>query len=194
MKYVINSKYIKGNLYLYEEDKRAVAKFFRENPEAKDLLDDNKLDELYDVWFFKHPGDTRSESLLTTVLLVSGIEILDHLTKIPCRCFIDLSQLESVVIPNNIKVIGDMAFGHNTWLEKIIIPNSIEEIESWAFFDCPSLRDGVTIPASVQFMGEGVFGYCNSLGTIHCEAEEKPFGWHVHWKGHNPAEVVWDCK
>lgn len=47
-------------------------------------------------------------------------------------------DVQSVVIPEGVKTIGDNAF-RNTEIQQIIIPNSVQEIGEYAFANCPNL-------------------------------------------------------
>ena len=61
-------------------------------------------------------------------------------------------NIEKVVIPNTVTVIGKGAFDKCFLLRSITIPNSVVEIGYHAFFDCPKLVS-LAIPNSVKRMG-----------------------------------------
>ncbi|MBQ3003248.1 MAG: leucine-rich repeat protein, partial [Clostridia bacterium] len=50
----------------------------------------------------------------------------------------------------------------------------------------------VTIPASVTYMGGGVFYDCLNLQNIYCEAEEEPDDWNYNWTNGCNANVYYD--
>ena len=72
------------------------------------------------------------------------------------------SQLKSVVISDNIKVIPTQCFKGSAKLESVTIPLSVLSIEAEAFMDCAKL-DGVEIPTSCTFIGTSAFENCASL-------------------------------
>jgi len=91
---------------------------------------------------------------------------------------------KTVVVPDNIKIIGDRAFRNHqadevhlpldlTKIEKFAfqgsairscnIPDKVEVIEEAAFVNCKWLSGSAVIPASVKELGLGVFSECDSL-------------------------------
>ena len=57
-------------------------------------------------------------------------------------------QLTYIVLPVNVKSIGDQAFVYCRLLSEIEIPYGVASIEFWTFGDCTSLKNTV-IPGSV---------------------------------------------
>ena len=53
--------------------------------------------------------------------------------------FYQCSSLQTVVLPNNLKSIGPLAFGRCKQLRNIIIPNSVTDVDETAFSHCPKL-------------------------------------------------------
>lgn len=68
-----------------------------------------------------------------------------------------------VVIPEQVRVIGEMAFAHSP-VSSVLIPESVSKIGWRAFYMCHKLRD-VTIPGSVKDL-EAAFYCCFSLKTV----------------------------
>ena len=91
---------------------------------------------------------------------ISGIPVaaLGH------SCFI-YSQLDSIKLPDTLKVIGKYAFCFSDYLTEIDIPDSVEEIGGSAFYMCSELA-AINIPASVTKVGDRPFGGCVALNTI----------------------------
>ena len=78
---------------------------------------------------------------------------------------VDCKGLTDVVIPNNVRSIGDRAFYGCSGLTSVTIPDSVTSIGSYAFYGCSGLT-GVTIPDSVTSINEGAFSYCSGLTSI----------------------------
>lgn len=79
------------------------------------------------------------------------------------------------------------------------VPAGTTLIASRAFSHNSAMKE-ITVPASVQYMGRGVFLGCNLL-VVCCEAESAPAGWSSAWNmGKDavdlrlPVPVVWDCE
>lgn len=66
--------------------------------------------------------------------------------------------LQTVILPNNLKRIGQNAFRACLGLQKINIPSALETIGNMAFWNCRYL-DKVFIPKTVKSIGQSAFGY-----------------------------------
>ena len=81
-------------------------------------------------------------------------------------------DLEEIIIPEGVKVIGVGAFDGCEKLEKIILPKSLEEIRHFAFSDCPNLTSinykgtqeqwekinkKFPIPTNINFVSDNVY-------------------------------------
>ena len=76
------------------------------------------------------------------------------------------SRLKKITIPKGVKKIGHMAFAYSL-LENITFEanSELETIDTGAFNYCRHLTR-ITIPSSVQFIGDCVFGGCERLAEI----------------------------
>lgn len=91
--------------------------------------------------------------------------------------------------------IGEAAFFYCN-LTEVAIPNSVTSIESEAFNGCAFASQEVTIPQSVNTVGNMAF--CTVGGIIYCEAEQQPSGWvnvtsYSGWT-YRDAIVIWNCR
>lgn len=84
------------------------------------------------------------------------------------RAFENCSNLETIIIGENVEEIGDKAFYRCTKLSQINIPNGVKKVYSHAFGDCSNLIS-VTLGENVEYLGEGVFENCDSLSEIRCK-------------------------
>lgn len=83
------------------------------------------------------------------------------------------SNLEEIIIPDNVVNIGDFAFSQCGNVKTLILPNNLKTIGRAAFYDCDGLSS-LNIPKSVEFMRTSAFASCNSLKEIKCKAENPP--------------------
>jgi hypothetical protein len=131
---------------------------------------------------------------------LTSIDIPNSVTSIGDYAFSDHSTaqrfyLTSVTIPNSVTRIGEAAFSY-TGLTEIVIPGSVKSIESGAFTYCPSLKtvrlcegvktidyvafqdasnlEKVSLPASLDSIGEWAFGWDNNLKVIECNGTTPP--------------------
>ena len=74
-----------------------------------------------------------------------------------------------VMVPENVRIIGDGAFDRNYQLTQITLPDGVTSIGSYAFRNCGKLKD-ITLPGSVTSIGTGAFAYCSNLTglTMQC--------------------------
>lgn len=74
--------------------------------------------------------------------------------------------INSIILPNSIKLIGDGSFQNCSLLSNIIIPQTVTSIGNNAFQQCTSLRY-LDIPSSVNTISNGAFYNCLNLETIN---------------------------
>lgn len=74
-------------------------------------------------------------------------------------------SLDSFVIPNQVKEIGDGAFACCSKLSTLKIPNNVTEIGLWAFSRCTNLTS-IVIPNSIKWIKGGAFADCIRLSSI----------------------------
>ena len=74
-------------------------------------------------------------------------------------------NMNDIVIPDSVTVIGKTAFSDCTNAINVIIPKGVIEIEANAFCNCSRLVE-ITIPGSVRRIGDCSFMGCNSLVKV----------------------------
>nr|WP_320038686.1 leucine-rich repeat domain-containing protein [uncultured Bacteroides sp.] len=79
--------------------------------------------------------------------------------------FYNLSNLNSIILPQNITSIGDAAFADCTGLTSLEIPDKVTYIWWNAFAGCKGLKT-IIIPNSVIYLGSSAFRNCASLTSI----------------------------
>ena len=86
-------------------------------------------------------------------------------TEIPADAFrYDWKKVEDIRIESGVTTIGNFAFADCT-AKTVSIPESVESIGEGAFYACSSLTD-VTIPGSVESIGKQAFIYCTALEKV----------------------------
>ena len=104
---------------------------------------------------------TQDESL-TSVIIPEGVTDIGEIAFYGCR------DLREVVFPESLRTIREEAFGE-TGLREVILPSGLETIEEKAFFSCESLRH-IEVPGQATMIGRDAFGCCDLLteGYIAC--------------------------
>ena len=97
------------------------------------------IDDLSQYVDYKDFSDDEDENNSDSLDDEAKLEKLKHLDHIPDKFFAD-SQIKSIVIPDNIKSIGDHAFEWCDFLSQMIIPTSVVKIGSGAFYGNEGLK------------------------------------------------------
>ncbi len=69
-----------------------------------------------------------------------------------------------VSIPSTVKKIASSAFQMNKFVKQVDIPSSVTTLGDWCF--CQSALTSAVVPATVKFLGSGVFDTCQSLTSL----------------------------
>ena len=129
---------------------------FLSRKDVQDALVRNDMQELYKLTTDGQgylPVDDIGE--LTSILMQAGIDPLKGMTEIPMFFLSWQSDIKSFSIPMGITKIGLDAFAH-TGLESITIPNSVKVISTGAFRSCAGLKT-IKLPTGVELY-MGAFG------------------------------------
>lgn len=79
--------------------------------------------------------------------------------------FIGDATVQTVIIPEGVKAIGDYAFANLTALTKVVLPSTLEKIDQGAFYGCTNLTTVEGIE-NVKFINQHAFDGCNLKGSI----------------------------
>ena len=107
----------------------------------------------------------KAELRLKTVVLPEGLEIIGH------EAFL-FAGVQHVNIPSTVRAIGYNCF-YYTDIEEAVLPEGISRLEDCTFYACYSLRK-VVLPASLEYVGRGVFDLSDGLKTIEIHAATPP--------------------
>lgn len=73
-------------------------------------------------------------------------------------------ELHSLILPNNVKSIGERAF-EGSGIREIKIPDGVSNIEDYAFASCKNLSSA-SLPESLKSLNYTVFSGCTSLSKL----------------------------
>jgi len=123
---------------------------------------------------------------------MDSVIIPEGVTSVGSRAFA-YSSLASVTFSAGITEIGESAFAFCEKLDTyIILPETVKTIEKNSFANCRNLP-GITIPASVTFVGEYAFNGWNYPQTINImgfeSQEEADSAWHASWRNGCNARI-----
>ena len=120
-----------------------------------------------DVWDTAQPWYDWSDE-------IESISLPDGLKVIGDNAFA-WSAISSITIPNSVTEIGYDAFGTCENLETITLSDNLETIGEYAFCDCAFTS--FTIPGTVTFIGEGAFNGCTSVTDVYCYPHPENLTW-----------------
>ena len=103
--------------------------------------------------------------------------------------FQSLSELNSVVLPNSLKVVNDYCFKECTSLTSVTLGDSIEIIGSEAFRGCRSLYS-INLPSTLAEIRSGAFMDCHSIDTIVWPASIDYIGYHMFCRDSSLSCIV----
>lgn len=86
--------------------------------------------------------------------------------EVPFYCFAD-AHIKEIILPDDTKSIGEMAFYENEELNEMNIPSKVTSVGIDAFNNCSSLKS-LTIPSSVNSIGRDAFLNCPNLKYVFC--------------------------
>ena len=100
-------------------------------------------------------GSYTQDETLTSVIIPEGVTDIGEIAFYGC------SNLSEVIFPESLRTIREEAFGE-TALKEAILPKGLETIEEKAFFSCDSLKR-IEVPGSGTTIESDAFGCCDSL-------------------------------
>jgi hypothetical protein len=109
------------------------------------------------------------------------------LTSIKMEAFSN-SALSSVIIPNTVTTIGEIAFYGCSNLTSIKIPSSVTDIKNYAFQNCTNLTS-ISITANICFIGAGAF---DNTGWFNNQSDGIKYlgNWCIGYKGTKPTGTL----
>lgn len=98
-------------------------------------------------------------------LRILDLDEVDNMELLPDSVFVSCSSLREVVLPRNLKRIGNAAFQYCTNLKKVTFSNKISTIGDDAFYGCENLKF-IDLPNAITSIGKGAFSHCSRIATI----------------------------
>ena len=106
---------------------------------------------------------------------ICSITIGNNVKIIPNFAFYDCRRVNSINIPNSVKVIGNNAFRGCSGLISLTMGNSIDTIWDRAFEGCSALP-AINLPSTLVYIGSHAFEYCPTLVSLQIPNSVKCIG------------------
>jgi hypothetical protein len=113
----------------------------------------------------KYTGDDENVVIPDTI---AGVPVTEVTCKNNGDNYFNNGIIKSVTFPSTVKVIHRMCYGSST-LESVILPEGVEEIADLAFTNCTNLKN-ITLPSTLKKIGSSAFASCTSLSSINFPA------------------------
>ncbi|MCL2157556.1 MAG: leucine-rich repeat domain-containing protein [Methanobrevibacter sp.] len=107
--------------------------------------------------------------------------------------FMRCSNLETIILPNSLEIIPQMAFQGCISLKSLVLPKNLKSLGEMAFYDCKKLSS-IEIPPMVETVDCAAFFGCESLETISYYKTTKFTGEHFQGCGSLSLVNVLDSK
>ena len=119
----------------------------------------------------------------------TSITFGDEVEHIPAYlCYQFQGELRNLVIPDNVKTIGDYAFYNNNRLVSLKLGVGLTEIGKYTFSGCSSLTE-VSIPDNVTTINQYAFSGCTSLATLNLGKGIQTLGTYAFGNGGNLSTI-----
>ena len=125
-----------------------------------------------------YDAEIKKESLtkwfLKTIrkLDMNSVEELRNVKGIRIEVFKECKNLESIIIGENVRIIGYAAFSGLDNLSKITLNNQLEKINGYAF--ASTGITSITIPKNVKKIAHNIFDNCQNLKIIIMKSQNPP--------------------
>lgn len=123
--------------------------------------------------------------------LISDLVIPADVKNIGEYVFYNCSGLTSITIPDSVTSIGSSAFYGCSGLTSITIPNSVTSIGDYLFYGCSGLTS-VTIGNGVTSIGYSAFQNCSGLTSITIPDSVTSIGSYAFYNGNNFTSVIFE--
>lgn len=103
---------------------------------------------------FQIPNDYKGDLVVPESFVLDGVTYT--ITQIDRCAFYECEELNSIIIPNTVKSIGDKAFCHCHSLSHVQLPSSLDSIQKRTFYLCENLKS-IQFPESLKYIGFQAF-------------------------------------
>ena len=93
------------------------------------------------------------------------------------------------VVPSDVKIIGEAAFGSRSGLNSIVLPEGVTTLEEGAFIGCSEMKF-VTLPSTVTSIGQNAFERCIRITSINIPSSVNEIGNYAFSHCNNLREVT----
>ncbi len=104
---------------------------------------------------------------------VQSVVLPETIKIIESKAFSTCVNLDSILIPNQVETIAESTFESCTNLKYVHLGDGIKQIGGYAFMDCLNLQE-INIPAQCESIGNDAFTWCKALSKVIIEDGTRP--------------------
>ncbi len=97
---------------------------------------------------------------------LESLDVPQHVKIIDTYAFYSCISLRKITLPEGLTTLHDAVFMGCSSLESINLPSSLEHIGAFAFYNCSSLKE-LHLPETVRTIGGWAFSGCSSLQYVN---------------------------
>ena len=150
------------------------------------ILDDNNVEVTYKGSSI-YEVEYRNDVVIPDNVLYNGVNYV--VASIGKDAF-SYSYVKSVIIGNNVKIIGNNAFSNNSLLASITMGSNVQTIGNYAFYNCSYLSTVNSLPNTLINIGASAFRACSNLTTIHIPDNLTTIGEYAFYECYKLASVT----
>ena len=150
------------------------------------ILDDNNVEVTYKGSSI-YEVEYRNDVVIPDNVLYNGVNYV--VASIGKDAF-SYSNVKSVIIGNNVKIIGNNAFSNNSLLASITMGSNVQTIGNYAFYNCSYLSIVNSLPNTLINIGASAFRACSNLTTIHIPDNLTTIGEYAFYECYKLASVT----
>ena len=162
---MLKFQYTPNLIAQYGEEFRNELLKILQDPTNQTYINTNQWEKLFDrVAYQEEDSDFVLISAVVEILTRAEIDFLPYVYKLP-NYFLSESNIENIVIPGNVKEIGEQAFSYCDFLTSAIIEEGVKILDDRVFSGCSQLKT-VELPRSLNYIGIALFDGCFDLQEV----------------------------
>ena len=157
-----------SNRQLYKSDFEVDSIFYTIHEDGVYVSAESAWYDSVFLWNYSYDTVQSSASYHGDVLIPQTVSFSDTVytvVGIESYAFKSCSGLQSVTIPETVRLLGEECFYGCVNMDAISLPESLKRIEQRALWGCRKLSE-LLIPDGVEFLGDNFMTYCTSLTRV----------------------------
>ncbi len=132
---------------------------------------------------YTRSGAQKTKKIFESIRKIESIVIGDNIKSIGDHAFLGCCGLQSITLPTGLTALGEGVFKFCNNLKEISLPGSLVSIGEYAFSGCSSLQS-IALPDGVTHISEYAFSGCTRMESIEIPDSVTDIGeWAFYYSG-----------